>query len=59
MGFYNFQDVQKIGQKIKNVKLNKDVSDRILMEYPDTIEILEKHSFKPNNLSKEELIEKI
>ena len=40
-------------------KVNKDVSDRILEEDPDTIEILEKHSFKPNNLTKEELIEKI
>jgi hypothetical protein len=28
-------------------------------EYPDTIEIFEKHSFKPNNLTKVELIEKI
>jgi len=38
--------------------LNKASADRMFKKYPYTIEILEKNGFNPNNLTKEELIEK-
>jgi hypothetical protein len=38
--------------------LNRNASERMIKEHPYTVEILEKYGFNPNNLTKEELIEK-
>ena len=48
--------IKSIDEKI--AKLNKDAADQMFKEHPYTVEILEKYGFNPNNLTKEELIEK-
>jgi hypothetical protein len=48
--------IKELDKEIED--LNRNASERMIKEYPDTVEILEKYGFNPNNLTKEELIEK-
>ena len=48
--------IKSIDEKI--AKLNKDAADQMFKEHPYTVEILEKYGYNPNDLTKEELIEK-
>jgi hypothetical protein len=48
--------LNKLDKEIE--ELNRNASERMIKEHPYTVEILEKYGFNPNNLTKEELIEK-